>query len=187
VARWLSTKAFDTLKSALDVLLPGTGEFPSASAANVATYIDGFLGAFSVTPPLIWAKGPTSGRFGGAPAFSTFHQLSNLDELAWRTRIEGSQGIEAREFNGPVIGLQERYQQGLAALGDAFSTLSLLEKKARLRDNPEFLELLYSHACEGMYGAPEYGGNAEKKGWKAIDFAGDVQPRGWSDDEVALP
>ena len=34
------------------------------------------------------------------------------------------------------------------------------------------------------YGAPEYGGNRELPGWRAIRYAGDVQPRGWSDEEV---
>ena len=38
-----------------------------------------------------------------------------------------------------------------------------------------------------MYGAPEYGGNREGVGWQAIDFEGDVQPRGWTDAEVSEP
>ena len=36
-------------------------------------------------------------------------------------RIEGSQGMPEREFNGPVVGLQERYREGLAALGEDFA------------------------------------------------------------------
>ena len=35
-------------------------------------------------------------------------------------RIEGSLGLPEREFNGPVVGLQERYREGLAALGSGF-------------------------------------------------------------------
>ena len=31
---------------------------------------------------------------------------------------------------------------------------------------------------------PEYGGNDELSGWRMIGYAGDVQPRGWSDAEV---
>ena len=50
-------------------------------------------------------------------AFADFHRLTALDELAWRMRIEGSRGLPEREFNGPVVGLQERYREGLAALG----------------------------------------------------------------------
>ena len=49
---------------------------------------------------------------------------------------------------------------------------------------PELKQLLFDHACEACYGAPEYGGNRDLTGWIAIGYAGDVQPRGWSDDEV---
>jgi hypothetical protein len=38
-----------------------------------------------------------------------------------------------------------------------------------------------------MYGAPEYGGNRGLIGWISIGFAGDVQPRGYSDAEVSEP
>ena len=36
----------------------------------------------------------------------------------------------------------------------------------------------------GVYGPPEYGGNRGLAGWRAIGFAGDVQPRGYTDAEV---
>ena len=66
---------------------------PGALRAGAAEYIDGLLGAFLVDPPRIWAGGPYSGRFGGTNGYPQFHRLSALDELSWRTRIEGSQGI----------------------------------------------------------------------------------------------
>ena len=44
---------------------------------------------------------------------------------------------------------------------------------------------MFAHCCEGMYGAPEYGGNRDLAGWEAIGFAGDVQPRGFTDVEVS--
>ena len=91
-------------------------ESPGATDAGVADYIDGFLGAFTFDPPRIWAGGPSSDRFGGPNGFADFHPLTALDELSWRTRIEGSLGLPEREFNGPVVGLQERYRDGLAAL-----------------------------------------------------------------------
>jgi hypothetical protein len=160
---------------------------PGARDAAVADYIDGFLGAFAVDPPRIWAGGPFSGRHGGEARFAEFIPLSKIDELAWRTRIEGSVGIREREFNGPVVGLQERYRDGLAALGSDFATLDVETQDARLRENADFTDLLYEHACEGMYGAPEYGGNRDLAGWQAIEFEGDVQPRGYTDDEVSRP
>jgi Gluconate 2-dehydrogenase subunit 3 len=185
---WLTNEEFATLAAACERLIPATeGVSPGAEAAGVPDYIDGLLGAFEVDPPRIWARGPTSGRHGGASAFAQFHQLSAFDELAWRTRIEGSLGVREREFNGPVIGLQQRYREGLAVLGPDFCDLTPTEQDQRLRSDPDFTDLLYGHACEGMYGAPEYGGNREGAGWRAIDFDGDVQPRGWTDQEVSNP
>ena len=58
------------------------------------------------------------------------------------------------------------------------------EQDRRLDAQPEFRDLLYTHACEGLYGAPEYGGNPDGSVWRAIEFPGDVQPRGYTDDEV---
>ena len=56
-----------------------------------------------------------------------------------------------------------------------------------MRAGPEFTAMVFTHVCEGTYGAPEYGGNRDQCGWEAIDFAGDVQPRGWTDAEVSEP
>ena len=53
-----------------------------------------------------------------------------------------------------------------------------------LDGQPELRQLLFEHACEASYGAPEYGGNHDLVGWRMIGYAGDVQPRGWSDAEV---
>ena len=46
------------------------------------------------------------------PASTQFLPLSRVEELAWRTRIEGSRGIAEREWNGPVRGWQEIYRDG---------------------------------------------------------------------------
>src|SRR5271163_4656831 len=184
---WLSEQEYATLRAACAQMLPSGEDTPGAEEAGVADYIDGFLGAFTFDPPRIWAGGPTSGRKGGEAGFVNFHPLSTLDELAWRMRIEGSCGLPEREFNGPVIGLQQIYRQGLAALGDDFVGLGTDQQDARLRSFPDFVTVLHGHACEGMYGAPEYGGNRDTVGWRSIGFAGDVQPRGWTDADVASP
>ena len=184
---WLTEEERRVLEAACERTVPGTEDGPGAVAGGVPDYIDGLLGAFTVDPPRIWARGPTSGRAGGEAAFASFHPLSPLDELAWRMRIEGSQGLPEREFNGPVVGLQERYRTGLAALGSDFCELDRVGQKDRLAADPDFAELLFHHCCEGLYGAPEYGGNRDGAAWRAIDFAGDVQPRGWTDAEVAEP
>jgi Gluconate 2-dehydrogenase subunit 3 len=172
------------VETACERLIPAAEGHPGARALGVADYIDGLLGAFAVDPPRIFAGGPYSGRAGGEASFADFLPLSRLEELAWRTRIEGSRGVPEREFNGPVAGWQQEYLDGLAALGDDFCAVDGAAQDARLDAVPEFRSLLYRHACEGAYSAPEYGGNRDRQGWIAIAYPGDVQPRGYTDEEV---
>ena len=75
-------------------------------------------------------------------------------------------------------GWQQVYRDGIAALGDT----AILD--GDVDGQPELKQLLFEHACEASYGAPEYGGNRDLAGWRMIGYAGDVQPRGWSDAEV---
>jgi Gluconate 2-dehydrogenase subunit 3 len=182
--RFFTDSEYAAVDAACARLIP-TDDQPGAHEARVVDYIDGLLGAFASDPPLIWAGGPFSGRFGGSASFAAFHHLTPLEELAWRTRIEGSLGRPERERLGPVEGLQEEYRKGLAALGTDFVSVSPDQQDQRLRDNGDFRAVLYAHACQGMYGAPEYGGNQGEIGWKNIGFAGDVQPRGYTDEEVS--
>ncbi len=184
---WLSDHEYATLRAACARMLPSDQGAPGAEEAGVADYIDGLLGAFTFDPPRIWAGGPTSGRKGGEAGFARFIPLVPLDELAWRMRIEGSSGLPEREFNGPVVGLQQRYREGLAALGEDFTGADLREQRRRLEADQEFCDLLWEHCCEGMYGAPEYGGNRDAVAWAVIGYEGDVQPRGYSDAEVSGP
>jgi hypothetical protein len=186
VAAFFTDDEYRAIESMCAVFIPAD-EDPGAAESGVADYIDTFLGAFAFDPPRIWAGGPFSGRHGGEAGFGHWHRLNALDELAWRTRLEGSLGRPEREWNGPVVGLQERYREGLAALGADFADLDVDEQTARLEAHRPFAELVWGHVCEGMYGAPEYGGNRDLAGWRYIDFEGDVQPRGYTDAEVSGP
>ena len=183
--RFFTDAELEVVAAAAERLIPAGGAHPGARAGGAAAYVDHLLGAFTVDPPLVFAGGPFSGRAGGAASFVDFTPLSPLEELAWRTRIEGSRGIAEREFNGPVVGWQEQYRVAIVALGDDYATVDGDEQDRRLAAQPEFRELLYTHACEGLYGAPEYGGNPDGSVWRAIDFPGDVQPRGYTDEEVS--
>jgi hypothetical protein len=185
VTRFLTDHEHAVVRAAADVLIPPLDQHPGGAELGVAEYVDRLLGAFTADPPLIFAGGPFSGRAGGEASFGEFLPLSEHEELAWRTRIEGSRGIAAREFNGPVRGWQQIYREGIEALGDDFCDVDPSEQVQRLRANPELRRLLYQHACEGAYGAPEYGGNTGLAGWRAISFEGDVQPRGYTDEEVS--
>src|SRR6478672_6170570 len=163
--RFLDAHEYAVVAAAADRLIPPLDAHPGGAALGVADYVDRLLGAFSFDPPLIYAGGPFSGRAGGAASFGQFLPLSRHEELAWRTRIEGSRGIAAREFNGPVQGWQEIYRAGIAALGADFCAIDGDEQDRRLGEQAELRRLLYQHACEGAYGAPEYGGNRDLLGW----------------------
>jgi hypothetical protein len=185
VPAFLTDAELAAVSAAVDRLVPGDDDgFPSASDAGAPRYIDTLLGAFTFDPPRIWGGGPFSGRWGGEAAFDAWLPLGTMEELAWRTRIEGSQGLAEREFNGPVIGLQQRYREGIAALGADFAEVDAEEQDRRLDADPDFKDLLFTHTCEALYGDPVYGGNDGRRVWDAIDFVGDIQPRGYTDVEV---
>jgi hypothetical protein len=184
VPYFLSDDERAVLTAAADRLIPPVGTHPGGGALGVVEYVDRLLAAFSFDPPLIFAGGPFSGRFGGEASFGRFLPLSRREELAWRTRIEGSQGRPEREFNGPVRGWQQIYREGIVALGPDFPDVDGAEQDRRLAAQRELRNVFYAHACEGAYGAPEYGGNPGLEGWRVIDFPGDVQPRGYTDEEV---
>lgn len=186
---FLTAVQYSVLEAVCARLVPADstpdGGAPDGTEMGAVDYIDTLLGAFTFTPPRIWAGGPFSGRFGGTASFSDFEELSPAEELAWRTRIEGSLGITERERLGPVTGLQEIYARGLAELGEDFPTLDPAAQDDRLRKAGDFTRLVYEHTCEGLYGAPEYGGNRGLAGWRYLDYEGDVQPRGFTDAEVS--
>jgi len=119
------------------------------------------LTAFDYDPPHIWAGGPFSGRHGGAASFENWLELGPWEILAWKSRIED---------------LNNQYHTGLDSLGPELAEIS-----------DEFRELVFTHACEALYGDPVYGGNREMSGWLAIDYQGDSQPKGYTDQEVSAP
>jgi Gluconate 2-dehydrogenase subunit 3 len=192
----LARARYLTLVAAMDALIPGDDASPGATLAHAAYYLDQLLGAFDVDPPRIYAGGPYSGRHGGAADFSHFQALTRVEELRWRTYLEGSKGIPEREWNGPVTGLVERYESWLDALDTAAresedAAFAALEADTRSKllqkGDPELLATLYGHAVEGTYGDPVYGGNHDALGWAAIDYEGDRQPVGYSAKEMAHP
>jgi hypothetical protein len=158
--------------AAIDRLIPPLGEHPGGTALGAVDYIDMLLGAFGFDPPRIFAGGPFSGRTGGEPGFARFTPLTPNQERAWQIRIDG---------------WQTQYRDGIIELGTDFATQAPEEQDRRLDAVPTFKALLYEHACEGAYGAPEYGGNHALSGWHAINFPGDAQPRGYTDAEVSGP
>ena len=196
---YLTAAELATLRALVDRFVPGQPEDldPGAVAAGCAEAIDALLAAFAVDPPRIYAGGPFSDR-GGAPHndFAEFLPLDDYEATAWRLRIEGSAGRPDLEFNGPVPGWQTVYRDGLAALdaaaGGAFAALPGPARDALLRasDDPAvtaLIDVAFPHTLEFLYGAPEYGGNRDLLGWRNIGWDGDVQPRGYTREEVENP
>ncbi len=192
----LSPTDFARLLAVMDALVPGDASSAGATLTHAAWYLDQLLGAFRTDPPRIYAGGPFSGRHGGLDGFAHFQPLTRVETLRWRTFLEGSKGLPEREWNGPVIGLLQRYQTGLGAIATSAQAkyskelvdLSRDEVNALLDDaDADFVQMAYEHAVEGTYGDPVYGGNAQLLGWKAIDYEGDRQPVGYTARQMSHP
>lgn len=186
---FLTEAELRNLRAVADRLIPPDDGAVGGAEVGCAEAIDALLSAFSVNPPRIFAGGPWSDR-GGSPVnhFEQFIPLDDYEALAWRLRLEGSAGRPQYEFNGPIIGLQQIYREGLAALGEGFAELPFPAQELLLRGSDPAVQTLvdvaFPHCLQFMYGAPEYGGNRDLAGWKFTDFDGDVQPRGYTAEEV---
>lgn len=178
---YLTSAERDTVTAAMDRLIPADDRSPGAGEAGGADYVDQLLSAFDWDPPRIWAGDPNAGLE------QIWLELGASEELAWRIRIEGTEGRPEREFNGPRLGWRQQYRAGLARLGDDFPAADPEEQDRRLAGDPEFRDLLFRHGTEALYGDPVHGGNRDRAGWIAIGFDGPTQPRGWTDAEVSFP
>jgi hypothetical protein len=158
---------------------PDEAGHPGAREADVTGYIDSMLaqlGALDEAAPLIFAGGPWSNRHTSGPdLMAWFVTLDPVARIAWRKRLQG---------------WQEQYRTGIAALdklagGDFTKASHARQDKILASESAStFMAVLYEHTIEGLYSAPEYGGNRDLVGWKDIAFPGDIQPRGYTADEV---
>ena len=160
---------------------PAEAGHPGAREADVTGYIDTMLGTLGALgdddpPPMIFAGGPWRNRHTSGPdLMATFATLDPVAKIAWRQRLAG---------------WQQQYTKGIAALdklaGGDFTKATHAEQD-KILATPSvstFTALLFEHTIEGLYAGPEYGGNQGLAGWKDIGFPGDIQPRGYTSDEV---
>ena len=168
----------DVVREATARLIPGPTDdplevgHPGAREANVVRYIDLMLGALTLTPERVHAGGPWSDRKGGdTNHMATFLSLSSAQRLGWEKRLAE---------------LRQAYADGIALLDAAgFLDATPIEKDGILaQDGSGFRDLLFTHAIEGTYCLPEYGGNENLSGWQEIKFPGDSQPRGYTAEEI---
>jgi hypothetical protein len=178
----LSRHEYDVVVAASARLIPGPDDEPSeqghpgAREARAGRYIDGLLGALSVSPPKLFAGGPFSDRAGhSGDDMAAFLRLTPAQQWAWSRRLAD---------------WRQQYRRGVRALdqlsgGDFSAATTSAQDAALVQNSAGFTTLLFSHAIEAMYSAPEYGGNAGLIGWAEIGFPGDVEPRGYSDEAVS--
>src|SRR5579883_2055891 len=155
---------------------PSEAGHPGAREANVVRYIDTLLGALGTSPERVYAGGPFSGRAGGRrDGMAQFVALDEPQRTAWAKRLAH---------------LRQQYRAGLRGLdrsaGGDFTTLPPARMDTILTAGLSgFVGVLFQHTVEAMYAVPEYGGNRDLVGWHDIGFPGDVQPRGFTPDEVS--
>ncbi len=160
---------------------PAEKDHPGAREAGVTGYIDTMLGALEnlgdpAGPPMVFAGGPWSSRHTSGPdLMARFATLDPVARIAWRKRLTR---------------WQDQYRNGIEALdklagGDFTKAAKPRQDKILAAASVSaFTSLLFEHTIEGLYGAPEYGGNRGGSGWQEIGFPGDIQPRGYTADEV---
>jgi len=200
---FFTTEQRATVEAIAGTIIP-EDESAGAAGAGAVEYIDRYLAAFNPDTPDIFRGGPFSGRepypdattgaaSGNFPE-NTFKQvlpMSRMQELAFRREFFGSGAIENGSINSPVIedwpGLHHLYNEAITLLdrasGDAgvekFSELSEEQQLAAFdQTDPRFRSAFLSHLAQGLFGAPEYGGNAELVAWRDYHYDGDSQPLG---------
>ncbi len=204
---FLTDEEREVLRAVVGRVVP-TDDTPGAIEAGADTYIDRLLSIVpdEHSPAYVFAGGPFSGRnpfpdpATGTPStqfpannFTQFIPLTRLQLLSWRVQVLGSAAVAGSVFNAgvlqPVIGWRERYRSGLAAVqsksrdmfGAEFSALPPDQQDKVLNaGDQKFVDLITGHTLEGMFCAPEYGGNTNRVGWDLIGYDGDSQPLGYS-------
>jgi gluconate 2-dehydrogenase gamma chain len=87
--------------------------------------------------------------------------------------LEGVHGDHVAAYRQ---GLGDLDALALARFGAAFVSLADEDQDAVLREaervHAGFFELMRSHAIEGMFGDPRWGGNAQLAGWRLLGYLG---------------
>ena len=203
VAHFFTAEERATFEQLAAAIVP-EDETVGALGTDAIEYADRFLAAFDAEIPTIYRGGPFSGRTPwpdpatGDPgddfpenAFLEILPPTRMQELSFRIELFGSASVPNGDVNDPIVpatpGLRSLYRDAVPALNafaasrDAADFASLDDDgklaafaaaDARFRD--AFLALL----AEGMFCAPEYGGNRDGAGWRDYHHDGDSQPLG---------
>lgn len=156
---------------------PAERDSPGAREADVPRYLDTLLSALESDPERIHMAGPWSDRHGGeADHMAQPVPLSQVQRSAWTQRL-----TEWRQTYREGVGLLDTLADG----DFAGASRDVKDRVLASQDATRFVDVLFGHTIEGMYAAPEYGGNRDLAGWRDIGFPGDVQPIGYTAEQVA--
>lgn len=175
-----------------------------ALATDAVEYIDRYLAAFDAKVPTLFRGGPSSGRepfpdaeTGGPSgkfpddAFLDVLPPTRLQELSFRIELLGSASVPNGDINAPIVpstpGLQALYRSAIESMNayarqQGAADFLALDDDGKLAafaaTDQEFRDAYLENLAEGMFGAPEYGGNRDTVGWRDYTYDGDSQPLG---------
>lgn len=207
VPSFLTSAELQVVRAMAARIVP-TDSLPGAVEAGAPEYIDRLLTFVpdEGDPAYVFAGGPFSDRnpfpdsATGTPSthfpsnsFTQFIPLTRLQLMSWRVQVLGSAAVPGADFNAgllqPVIGWRSQYRTGIAGV-DAksmqmfsadFTALTPSQQDTVINGaDAAFVDLITGHVLEGMFCAPEYGGNTNRVGWQLIGYDGDSQPLGYS-------
>lgn len=175
-----------------------------ALGTGAVEYIDRYLAAFAADVPTLYRSGPFSGRtpypdpVSGGPsddfpedAFLEILPPTRMQELSFRIELFGSASVPNGDINDPIVpaspGLHALYRDAIGSL-NAFAAargatdFTALDDDGKLAAfaavDPVFRDAFLQNLAEGMFCAPEYGGNRDGAGWRDFTYDGDSQPLG---------
>jgi hypothetical protein len=191
VARFFTPDERAVIEQLAGAVVP-EDETVGAIGCDAVEYIDRYLAAFDASVPDIFRGGPFSGRepypdpkTGGAGGdfprddFLEILPPSRLQELSFRIELLGSASVPNGDINAPIVpstpGLQALYRSAVEAL-NAYAAAQGATSFAAT--DPSFRDAFLANLAEGMFCAPEYGGNRDGIGWRDYSYDGDSQPLG---------
>jgi hypothetical protein len=200
VARFFRADERRALEALAAALIP-EDETVGALGAGAVEYIDRFLAAFDAPVPDLFRGGPFSDRnpypdaHTGAPSsrfprngFADVIPPTRLQALAYRALLDGPDAVPGSYAALlPPGGLRALYRDGIAQLearasgAESFAALDEGARLAAFDAAPRaFQEAVLAHLAEGMFCAPEYGGNPGGIAWRDYHWGGDSQPLGYT-------
>ncbi|MDG2303731.1 MAG: gluconate 2-dehydrogenase subunit 3 family protein [Candidatus Binatia bacterium] len=205
-ARFFTDDERRVVRAMAGAIVPEDDLSVGAVVTDAVEFIDRWLAAFENDPPGIYRSGPFSGRTPfpdpatGLPGreypandFLEVLPLTRMQDLAFRIELYGSGAVPGGDINAPLVpstpGRRADYRATVAAWRDAASSLGVdsfeaVDDEQKLgvfaETDPGFRSAFLHDVAQGMFSAPEYGGNRDGLGWRDYDYDGDSQPLGYT-------